>query len=288
MTKDAADKIGFISCHQPAGPPGQRLPARCAPRGVSGPWPRRWLLWFLLACGTAGCASARPHVDRALLAEKGAAARNQQVARCYTLGCPDLLEVTCPGRADLNFRRPIEPDGRIDLGALGRLRVEGQSVEAVAQRLAEVAGVSPGRVRVQVAGYNSQRIYLFGQVAGLQRAVPYQGQETVLDLLQRVGGITPGAAPGDVYVVRSRIAQDRPPEVFHVDLRAIVLDRDTRTNLRLQPFDRVYVGESRRFDMAKCLPPCFRPLYELFCGLSRPQPPQLPPTLQKGPEAAEE
>ncbi|HEV3259010.1 MAG TPA: polysaccharide biosynthesis/export family protein [Gemmataceae bacterium] len=233
-------------------------------------------LWLLLACGTAGCAAARPHVDRALLAENGAGARNQQVAECYTLGCPDVLEGTFIGRSDLNFRRPIEPDGRIDLGALGRLRVEGGSVEAVAKRLTEITGVSARQVQVRVAAYNSQQIYLFGQVAGLQRAVPYQGQETVLDLLQRVGGITPGAAPGDVHVVRSHIAQGRAPEVFRVDLRAIVMDRDARTNLRLQPFDRVYVGESRSLDVEKCIPPCLRPFYELLCGLYRPQSPRLP------------
>ena len=44
----------------------------------------------------------------------------------------------------------------------------------------------------------------------------------MLDLLQRVGGIAPGAAPQDVYVVRSHLGEGRP-EVFHVDLDAIVL-----------------------------------------------------------------
>jgi len=236
---------------------------------------RLWLfLGLVLACGATGCAATGPYVDRALLAEKGAGLRSEHVAECYTLGCPDVLELEVVGQPDLGLRRPIEPDGRIDLGGFGRLRVEGRSVEEVTRHLAELTGVSPQRMQVRVAEYNSQQIYLFGQVAGLQRAVPYQGQETVLDLLKRVGGITPGAAPGDVYVVRSRIAQGSPPEVFHVDLRAIVLDRDSRTNLRLQPFDRVYVGESRSCCLEQCIPPCFRPFYELFCGLYRPHPRQ--------------
>src|SRR6202022_2652302 len=154
--------------------------------------------------------------------------------------------------------------------------VEGRTPPEVARLIASETGQPPGDVEVRVAEFRSQHVFLFGQIVGWQRAVPYQGQETVLDLLQRVGGITPGAAPGDVYVVRSHIAQGRAPEVFRIDLRAIVMDRDARTNLRLRPFDRVYVGESRSLDVEKCIPPCFRPFYELLCGLYRPQPPRLP------------
>jgi protein involved in polysaccharide export with SLBB domain len=109
-----------------------------------------------------------------------------------------------------------------------------------------------------------------GQVVGLHRAVPYQGPETVLELLQRVGGVTPGAAPDDVYVVRSRLAEGRPPEVFRVNLRAVVLYHDARTNVRLEPFDQVFVGETRESCLKKCVPPVLRPVYDLVCGIRRP------------------
>jgi len=74
---------------------------------------------------------------------------------------------------------------------------------------------------VRVATYKSEQIFLIGQVAGSQSVVPYQGPETVVDLLRRVGGLTPGAAPDDVYVVRSRMVEGRRPEVFRVQLRAL-------------------------------------------------------------------
>jgi protein involved in polysaccharide export with SLBB domain len=118
-----------------------------------------------------------------------------------------------------------------------------------------------------VAEFNSQQIYLFGQVVGLQRAVAYQGPENVLDLLRRTGGITPGAAPNDVYVIRPRIDEDRPPEVFHINLGSILMDQDQHTNLRLQAFDQVYIGETRKANLEKCIPPCLRPLYKSVCGL---------------------
>jgi polysaccharide export outer membrane protein len=185
------------------------------------------------------------------------------------VGCPDVLQVSVTGRPDLDVSRPISPDGRIDIGPLGRVRVEGLSVPEAAGRIAAEAGLPSRAVQVQIVEFWSQKVYLFGEVTGFQRAVAYEGPETVLDLLHRTGGITPGAAPGEVHVVRSHVAEGRSPEVFHVDLKAVVMKHDQRTNLRLQPFDQVYVGETFPSSWEKCVPPCFRPLYEAAWGLGR-------------------
>ena len=150
------------------------------------------------------------------------------------------------------------------------LRVEGQSTAEVGQGVARAAGLRESAVQVQVAEYRSQQVYLFGQVQGLQRAVPYRGQETVLDLLRRIGGIAPGAEPAEIYVVRSHLTEGQRPEVFPVDLRAIVLNHDDRTNLCLEPSDQIFIGETKKSRMKKCIPPFLLPLYESLCGLSRP------------------
>jgi polysaccharide biosynthesis/export protein len=226
------------------------------------------LLLVLSLVSTSGCVTSNPHVDRSLMADRGAAARNAGVAERYLIGCPDMLEVGVVGRPERSRRCLVGPDGRIDLGDLGRPRVEGRTVPEVARHLGEALGVPAEQVEVHVAEFNSQFLYLFGEVNGLQRAVPYRGQETVLDLLQRVGGITPGAAPGEVYVVRSRVSDGQRPEVFHVDLRAIVMNHDQKTNVRLQPFDQVYVGATRRAGWEKCIPPWLRPLFRALCGQS--------------------
>lgn len=222
----------------------------------------------LLLLLPAGCAH-RPYLDHALMAERGSAVRNEGVPEVYRPGCPDVLEVTVAGRPDLTGPRVIGPDGRIDLGPVGRVRLEGLLVEEIGPRVAEETGLAPERVRVRVADYRSQQVYVIGQVMGQQRAVPYRGPETVLDLLQRAGGITAGAAPESVYVVRSRVAEGGRPEVFHIDLPSVVSGRDTQTNVRLQPFDQVYVGESRRSSLEKCLPPWLRPTYAALCGMRR-------------------
>ncbi|MBY0522007.1 MAG: hypothetical protein K2R98_01325 [Gemmataceae bacterium] len=225
-----------------------------------------WLCLVLLA----GCASHRPHVDQALLSTQAVPSHRKDVDDQYVASCPDVLDVRIEGRPDIvPGRRRVGPDGRIDLGPLGRVTVEALSLTAIRAKVAQAARTSPEAVHVYIGEYNSQQVFIFGAVNGLQRAVPYRGPETVLDLLQRVGGITPGAEPLQVYVIRSHVPENQRPEVFPVDLQAIVMKKDQRTNLSLEPFDQIYIGETRQSAYMKCVPPCLRPLYQAMCGLQQ-------------------
>lgn len=209
----------------------------------------------------AGCVSGRASVEKNLLNDKHTTSRHDGVAEQYRVACPDVLEI----RLDGSTRRcPIEADGRVDLGTLGRVRVEGKNLQEVAEVVARAADHPPSALQVRVLEYRSRVLLLFGQVVGWQRTVPYQGQETVLDVLQRVGGITVGAAPEDVHVVRTHIGDGKRPEIFHVDLQAIVMKKDESTNIRLQPFDQIYVGETRQSRVERILPRWLRPMHRAF------------------------
>jgi protein involved in polysaccharide export with SLBB domain len=226
-----------------------------------------WCRLGVALCLLTGCAGTRPHVDQAVKADHDGPVRNEGVAEQYLVRCPDVLEIAVDSRPDLQGRAAIDAEGRLDLANLGRPRVEGQTAADVAQSVAAAVEVPTETVHVRIVEYNSQQIYLFGEVLGLHRAVAYQGPETVLDLLQRVGGITPGAAEGDVHVIRSHVADGHDPQVFHVDLRAITVRKDQSTNVRLQPFDQVYVGQTRRAVIDRCMPPWLRPLYQSLVGM---------------------
>jgi protein involved in polysaccharide export with SLBB domain len=235
----------------------RRRPAWCGPA-----------VWLGLVTG---CAAPGPHLDQAIFADNSPARRTELVEH-YQIGCPDVLNTTVAGRPELSGPRRVGADGRIDLGTLGRLRVEGKTAAAAAQAIAERCGAPPGQVRVRVAEYNSQQVYLTGEVNGLKRAVAYQGPERTVELLQRAGGLTTGAAVGDVKVLRSHVIDGRAPEVFTVDLQAIVTNHDSATDVVIQPFDQIYVGESRQSSLQRCIPPLLLPLYRMICGLERPAP----------------
>ena len=225
---------------------------------------RSWGFCGVLAAAlglSAGCAADGPRLEQALMADRNPDAHGPDLDERYVVHCPDLLEVDAAGRP--GGAHAVGADGRIPLPDGTGLRADGLTSAEIARAAAARLGLSADQVRVRVVGYNSQQIYLFGEVAGHERGVPYEGPETVVDLLQRVGGVAPGAAVGDVQVVRSHVADGSSPELFHVDLGAILLHGDQRTNVRLEPFDEVYVGELRRSSLkAPCRRGCGRCMSE--------------------------
>jgi hypothetical protein len=239
---------------------------------------------LLCLCLAAGCATLRPGLDRTLKkdTQPGAPARPGDIAEPYAVRFPDVIELTVDGRPALDGRFTIGPDGRIGWGPQRSVRIEGQTLPDCARILGEEAGVPPVFVHIQVAEFNSRQIYLFGPGIDMQRTVPYRGPETVLELLHRAG-VTGGATASEVDVVRPHVAEGLAPETFHIDPRAITDNHDTRTNIRLQPFDEVHIGEGRRSRLEKSLPSCLRPIFDFLCGLHHTpnDPPKDRPTGEK-------
>ncbi len=242
---------------------------------------RRSPVLVLLLVLLGGCATDKHQVEKNLMGDRDSQ-RSQGVVENYLVGFPDVLEFEVAEHSEFSGQARVGPDGRVLLlqragddrmGGGQRLRVEGHSTAEIARLLADLTGIAPDKIKVRVAEYHSQHLYLMGQVVGWQRTASYQGQETVLDVLQRVGGITPGAAPDDVYVVRAHLADSQRPEVFHVDLDDIVLKKKLETNIRVMPNDQIYVGETRQARLIKCFPPWMQPMFLALCG-SRPSTPE--------------
>jgi protein involved in polysaccharide export with SLBB domain len=222
------------------------------------------VVFFFFETGCAIQEQQRARIEKTLMNDRDVGIRHLGVLENYQIGCPDVLLIDIADNSPRVLSKTVGPDGRIDMGAFGKLRVEGRSPVQIEALIAEELVLAPGLIQVRVAKYRSQQLFLFGQVVGWQRSVPYQGQETVLDLLQRIGGITSGAEPNDVYVVRAHIAEGGRPEVFHIDLQAIVEHHDQKTNLRLMPNDQIYVGETRQASIERIIPPWVRPFYQAF------------------------
>jgi protein involved in polysaccharide export with SLBB domain len=188
----------------------------------------------------------------------------------YTLACPDVIEVVFVNQQQLGPLVRMGPDGCIDLGRLGRLRVEGDTADQTAERIAELAHVPPSRVLVRVAEYNSRQVFLYGPVTGEPRAVDFRGPETVIDLLKRTGGLTSDASTDEIYVLRAQLGEAIPTEVLTVDLEAIARN-DQRTNIHVQPLDSIYVREKQRSLVARTVPALIKPIYESIADLIPPR-----------------
>jgi len=207
----------------------------------------------LLVAAAAGCASNRPRVDAALRASRPVSGPASPDA-AYTVACPDLLDIQVIDHPEWSGPREIGPDGCVQLAELSPLRVEGLTPAQAANRAAMALHLPRAAVGIRVTAYRSRQVFLFGQVEGPERALSYQGPETVADLLRRAGGLPPGADFRTVSVVRPHVAAGHRPEVFTVDLAAVLLRGDSKSNVILQPDDEVYIAETPRYSMLKALP----------------------------------
>jgi protein involved in polysaccharide export with SLBB domain len=226
----------------------------------------------LLFALSTGCATNRENIGKRLQA--AGAPDPLQLTATYLVYFPDVLEIRVGSWPDLFGPCPVSVDGKIDLGAYNKLRVEGHTVAEIEGLVARRVGVPVSHVRVRILDFQSQPLFLLGQVSGWQRTISYQGQETVLEVLQRVGGISAGAAPEDVFVVRAHMDNGQKPEVFHVDLNAIVLKNDQRSNIRVLPYDQIYVGQSRQAKVLRCVPPWLKPVFFAMWGPLQSRPDQ--------------
>lgn len=224
--------------------------------------------WCALAALLTGCADARfVHRNCPIPPNPKAAADTPAPDAAYRIGCPDVLEVAFADRPGWDAIASVDLDGRLPLNEPGQPRVEGRTIEQVRDDLARLAEVSPDRVRVRLAAAHSGNVYLHGPIRGQIRFVPYQGPEPAIDFLNRVGGLPPGSKVTEVYVVRPNVVTAAAPEVFRVDVPAVVLDNNPATNVPLRPSDQVYIGETKGSRFSRMLPHWLGPTYRRLVGL---------------------
>jgi len=150
-------------------------------------------------------------------------------------------------RAAQQVRGPhlIRPDGNVGLGSYGAVRVVGMTVPeakaAIEQHLARY--FEEPEVSLEVAGYNSKVYYVIfdGGGAGQQISrIPITGNETVLDAVGQLSGLTVVSDAQRIWVTRPTDAGDQC-QMMPVNWKAITEFGDARTNYQLLPGDRVFV-----------------------------------------------
>ena len=170
---------------------------------------------------------------------------------------PDLLIVevldALPGRP-ISGERLVRPDGTISLGFYGEVHVAGLTILEAKRNDRQTPGAIPQRrvlglvsfdeggnpeidpkttkprpiepkdsrmVFVDVTAYNSRNYYVQGDVYYPGR-IPYTGNETVLDVIQFVGGIMPSADRAKIRLIRS-FPKGSPVQVLPIDFEEVTM-----------------------------------------------------------------
>ena len=141
----------------------------------------------------------------------------------------------------------VGPDGTINLRQYGLLHVAGKTVTQIRTDLQKHLSQyfdSPD-ASVDVIAYNSKVFYVITEGAGLGdnvRRVPIAGNETVLDALSSVNGLSQVSST-QIWVARPAPGGFGCEQIMPVDYDAITRGGSSATNYQIMPGDRVFIAE---------------------------------------------
>lgn len=167
----------------------------------------------------------------------------------YEIGVGDTISVHVWRNPELSQSIVVRPDGFISMPLMGDVKAEGKKPEALAAEINDSLGefIRTPEVTVLVTNPVSKefrnRVRVTGQVAS-PLSVAFQPGMTVLDVVLMAGGVTDFAAD-DRAVLHRKINGEY--KAFSLDLDAILVDGDMRTNHALQPGDVISVPRKQLF-----------------------------------------
>jgi polysaccharide export outer membrane protein len=159
-------------------------------------------------------------------------------------------------------------DGTINLGTYGSIYVAGMTIaevkDAVEQHLSKYL-LDPV-VGVEVFAYQSKNYYIISQGAGLGDGVtrvPITGNETVLDALAQVNGLS-RLASKKIWIARPVPNERGCDQILPVNYADITAGANTATNFQLLPGDRVFIAEDKFIALESAITKITAPMERLF------------------------
>jgi protein involved in polysaccharide export with SLBB domain len=211
----------------------------------------------------------------------------------YRVLPPDTLQITSRRVPEINgTTQRIRPDGKINLPLLGEVSVAGKTPKEIEEAITKAAReyYDEADATVTIAGYESQRFYVYGQV-GTPGPMPWTGYDTLLDALCKAHP-TPLAWPERIIVVRGAEPQESGPTSqpaqgsglysltgvhkegkesprykMTINLMAMVKSGDLTNNILLKPNDVIYVQPNPFAEVGLAVEAFFFPFRAVTGGL---------------------
>jgi len=206
------------------------------------------------------------------------AAIEKHLTETVKLKAPQVSVSLAQGRAAQRISGPhlVRQDGTISLGTYGSVRVAGMTLAEVRYVIESHLSnyLQNPEISVDVGAYNSKLYYVIQDGGGVGQTItrlPITGNDTVLDALAQLGGLTSVASKDRIWVSRPS-PSGAAHQILPVNWRAITENGDTATNYQLMPGDRVFVASYPliRLDnaMARAIAPIERTLGIVLLGSS--------------------
>ena len=161
----------------------------------------------------------------------------------------------------------VASDGTINLRQYGVVCIAGMTVTeariAIQKHLTQFLD-SP-ELSVDVVAFNSKVYYIITQGSGLGdsvRRLPVTGNDTVLDALSQVGGLSQVSST-KIWIARPAPHNFGCQQILPIDWYAITQGAQTATNYQILPGDRIYVAEDEMTTFTNILTKVTAPIERL-------------------------
>ncbi len=149
------------------------------------------------------------------------------------------------GAQQISGQHIVRPDGTVSLGGYGSVYVAGLSLAQAKQSIeAHLSNyLYRPEVSVDIHSCNSKFYYVITDFAGAGEQVarlPHTGNETVLDAVSLVGGLS-AVSSKNVWVARPAPTECGNDQILPVDWCGITRKGEVKTNYQVMPGDRVYI-----------------------------------------------
>ena len=196
-----------------------------------------------------------------------------QVIQAYlaqTLKYPDVSVqlVQAASVPEVSGTYIVGPDGTVNLRSYGRVNVSGKTLDeakvSIEERLSQ--SLASPQVWVDIASYNSKVYYVVTEGAEIGDnviSVPITGNETVLDAVVQVGGLSQLSSK-HIWIARPAPGGFACEQHLPVDWDAITRGGVTATNYQVLPGDRIFIAEDNMVAANNFLGKAISPLETLF------------------------
>ena len=162
----------------------------------------------------------------------------------YTLQIGDVMDIKVMLNPEFNDQVAVRPDGMISTTVARDLRAFGRTPAQLQQDLEKLYSeqlVNP-KVSVIIRSVAPARVYVTGEVNTPGEFVSIGPSLTLLQAISRAGGVKNSAGTDKIVIIR-RGAGDKP-QAYAANYMAAVSGSDPASDVRLAPYDVVYVPRS--------------------------------------------
>lgn len=163
----------------------------------------------------------------------------------YKVAPPDVIEIVVSDNPELTTRSIIRPDGNTFIPLIGDVYVEGLTPLEIRKKVHQLLGrylkgIPEESVSVQILGYNSKVVYVYGYGTGMV-AIPFTGDLTALDAITQSSLLTSWSNKRKISIIRGERDPAKKPQRLVLNLNNIVKKGRTENNIVLRPNDVVYI-----------------------------------------------